>query len=144
MEFFPTSQASSLLETRKDLVADAQSGNPIAMLYIGNLFETGEEGGMSKDVEKALFFYKLAARMGLEEAEARLLRLKANLKKVSPRSFTVDAETLAVYRNCIEDDLWEESNGKFFVFDQDRCNFTEVKNADVFSELLRKWKSCGL
>ena len=73
-------------------VADSEkaaSGDPDAAYRMGEAFESGRWGGL-KDLNKALMFYRLAAKNGHQQASARVTFIEAELaqghKKVAAPS----------------------------------------------------------
>jgi TPR repeat protein len=58
----------------------AAKGDPDAAYRVGEALESGRFGGL-KDLNKALSYYKLAAKNGHKEAAARALQLEVELGK---------------------------------------------------------------
>ena len=58
----------------------AAKGDPDAAYRVGEALESGRFGGV-KDLNKALSYYKLAAKNGHKEAAARALQLEVELGK---------------------------------------------------------------
>ena len=56
----------------------AAAGDPEAAYRMGEAFESGRLGGM-KDLNKALTYYRQAAKSGHEEAAARVTQIEAKL-----------------------------------------------------------------
>jgi FOG: TPR repeat, SEL1 subfamily len=56
----------------------AAGGDPDAAYRMGEAFESGRLGGM-KDLNKALTYYRQAAKNGHEEAAARVTQIEAKL-----------------------------------------------------------------
>ena len=58
----------------------AERGDPDAAYRMGEAFESGRFGGV-KDLNKALSYYKLAAKNGHKEGAARAMHLEVELEQ---------------------------------------------------------------
>ena len=58
----------------------AASGDPDAAYRVGEALESGRLGGL-KDLNKALMFYRQAAKKGHQQAAARVTQIEAELGK---------------------------------------------------------------
>ena len=62
----------------------AERGDPDAAYRMGEAFESGRLGGV-KDLNKALYYYKLAGKNGHREGNARAMQLEVELGKIQTK-----------------------------------------------------------
>ena len=65
----------------------AASGDPDAAFRMGEAFESGRLGGV-KDLNKALSYYKMAAKKGHQQAAARALQMEVELGQTQKKQET--------------------------------------------------------
>ena len=58
----------------------AERGDPDAAYRMGEAFESGRLGGV-KDLNKALYYYKLAGKNGHQQGNARAIQLETELEQ---------------------------------------------------------------
>lgn len=75
----------------------AKQGNLESIVKLGTMYERGE--GVSKDRNKAIKLYKLAADQGYKPAQEMLANILSNKPNTSKRTYTIDTIRVPIQKN---------------------------------------------